>query len=71
MDSNFNFEVKDDDFKKSSWSKNNPKTCVAVAIKKKGVAMRDTKDSGNNTLFFTHEEWGAFTKGVKTGEFDN
>ena len=64
------FQVKDEDFTKSSWSKNNPKTCVAVAIKSEGVAVRDTKDSTKQTLFFTHAEWDAFTKGVKSGEFD-
>lgn len=63
------FEVKDDDFKKSKWSRNNPKTCVLVAVKSEGVAVRDSKDAGKNTLFFTLGEWSAFTKGVKDGEF--
>ncbi|MBI2482314.1 MAG: DUF397 domain-containing protein [Candidatus Vogelbacteria bacterium] len=63
------FEVKDEDFQKSSWSKNNPKTCVLVAKKPEGIALRDSKDPSKSTLFFTAEEWTAFTKGVKDGEF--
>ena len=68
--STFSFPVKNDDFKKSRWSKNNPKTCVEVALKTEGVAVRDSKNPGADPLFFTHSEWEAFTKGVKEGEFD-
>lgn len=64
------FEVDDEDFAKSSWSKNNPKTCVMVAINSAGVAVRDSKDSYKRTLSFTRDEWDAFIKGVKSGEFD-
>lgn len=63
------FKVADGDFIKSSWSKNNPKTCVLVASKPQGVAVRDSKDSTKTTLFFTHKEWAAFLKGAKGGEF--
>lgn len=63
------FEVENSDFTKSSFSKNNPKTCVMVAVKTEGVALRDSKDPTKNTLFFTHDEWAAFTKGVKANEF--
>ena len=63
------FLVSDDDFTKSSWSKNNPKTCVLVAKKLGGVALRDSKDPNKKTLYFTHAEWEAFTKGVEGGEF--
>ena len=69
-DNQFGFRVKDDDFVKSSWSKNNPKTCVMVAVKKKGVALRDSKDKSKRTLFFTHAEWNAFLKGATAGEFN-
>lgn len=65
----FSFDVSDVDFKKSTWSKNNPKTCIMVAVKKKGVALRDSKDASKKTLFFNHDEWSAFTKGVQSGEF--
>ena len=69
MPENFRFDVKDEEFVKSSWSKNNPKTCVLVAKKPEGVALRDSKDGSHNTLFFNHDEWSAFVNGVKSGEF--
>lgn len=62
-------KVCDKDFKTSSWSKNNPKTCVAVAIKPNGVAVRNSNDPTKNTVFFTNDEWSAFVKGVKDNEF--
>lgn len=64
------FVVSDREFTKSSWSKNNPKTCVTVAIKPEGVAVRDSKDPDKATQFYSHEEWDAFVQGVKNGEFD-
>jgi hypothetical protein len=64
------FSVNNDDFIKSSWSKNNPKTCVEVAVKSEGVAVRDSKNPDGPKLFFSNEEWDAFTKGVKSGEFE-
>jgi len=63
------FDVTDQDFRKSSWSKNNPKTCVLVAIKPEGVAIRDSKDPDKQTLFFNHDEWNAFINGANGGEF--
>ncbi len=69
MAKEFRFEVKDEDFIKSSWSKNNPKTCVCVAKKPEGVALRDSKDESKKTLFFNNEEWAAFVKGINSGEF--
>ncbi|MHB1330741.1 MAG: DUF397 domain-containing protein [Minisyncoccota bacterium] len=62
--------MSDKDFTKSSWSKNNPKTCVMVAIKPRGVAVRDSKDPSKGTQFYTRREWNAFLKGAKNGEFD-
>ena len=62
---------KDQDFKKSSWSKNNPKTCVEVAITPNGIGVRDSKDPSKVTLSYTHDEWKAFVNGVKSGEFDS
>jgi hypothetical protein len=64
----FSFPVADDDFHKSSKSQLT-NSCVAVARKSEGVAVRDTKDPEGKTLFFSHEEWNAFTDGVKAGEF--
>ena len=68
--SSVDFAVRDSDFRKSRWSKNNPKTCVMVAIKLEGVAVRDSKDATKTTLFFSHDEWNAFVKGVKDNEFN-
>lgn len=41
-----------------------------VAIKSEGVAIRDSKDTHKQTLRFTLDEWNAFVKGIKNGEFD-
>jgi hypothetical protein len=64
------FEVRDDQFTVSNWSKNNPKTCVGVAIVDQGVAVRNSNDPTKTTAFFTHAEWGAFIQGAKAGQFD-
>lgn len=61
--------ARDEDFKTSSWSKNNPKTCVAVAIMPNGVVVRNSNDPAKKTVFFTNDEWSAFVKGVKNNEF--
>jgi hypothetical protein len=67
---NKNFTVKDNDFKVSGWC-GNRRNCVRVAVKPRGVAIRDSKDPLKSTLFFTHGEWSAFIKGAKSGEFDS
>jgi len=46
------------------------KICVQVAIKRQGVAVRDSKDNDEKTLFFNRREWGIFVRGIKNGEFD-
>mgnify|MGYP001580902812 CR=1 FL=1 len=66
----FVFPVADGNFQKSSFSKNNPKTCVEVARKPEGVAVRDSKNPDGPVLYFTHDEFAAFANGVKGGEFD-
>lgn len=63
------FSVQDQDFKTSSWTVGHH-WCVQVARKPEGVALRDSKDPEKNTLFFTHNEWNAFVKGVKGNEFE-
>ncbi len=60
--------LKDEDFQVSGWCGNRPK-CVQVAMKREGVAVRDSKDHKKTTLTFTHEEWDVFTKGVKSDDF--
>ncbi len=68
---NKEFPVCDSDFRSSiNTFKHCKPRCVQVAIKQEGVAVRDSKDPTKKTLFFNHEEWEAFTKGVKEGEFD-
>lgn len=64
------FSVNDSDFIKSEASWGYVQNCVSVAIKPEGVAVRDTKDHGKATQFYTHNEWKAFTEGVKSGQFD-
>lgn len=46
--------------------------CVEVGHAPDGsVVVRDTKDAERSTaLTFTNEEWTAFVRGVKAGEFD-
>lgn len=61
---------KDKDFVKSSWSKNNPKTCVEVARDVEGVALRDSKDPTGPVLEFNNDEWRAFVNGVRSDEFN-
>jgi hypothetical protein len=43
--------------------------CVEVAFGADVVAVRDGKDPEQGTLRFTHDEWAAFVRGVKAGEF--
>ena len=64
--------ISDDDFRKSSFTIFlHPKIrCVEVAAGKSIVAVRNSTDPSKNTLVFTGEEWVAFIKGVKAGEFD-
>ncbi|MCW8206083.1 DUF397 domain-containing protein [Verminephrobacter aporrectodeae subsp. tuberculatae] len=57
-------------FKKSSFSSSAAYCCVSVQIDPEKVLVRDTKDTFNTTLTFNHNEWKAFIKGVKGGEFD-
>lgn len=65
-------QTDEDGFRKSSWSITNPASRFCVSVKRTDtqVMVRDTKDPAKTTLAFTHDEWGAFIKGVKNGEFD-
>ena len=66
------FPVNDEDFKKSSYTHPGGiiNHCVAVAIKPEGVAVRNSNDTTKNTVFFTNDEWRAFTQGVHNNEFE-
>ncbi len=46
--------------------------CVEVGLSPPDgtVLVRDSKDEGQTTLAFSRDEWVAFVKGVKAGEFD-
>lgn len=63
----------DEKFRKSSFTPAYPQApyhCVEVALDEDTVRVRDTKNPNSGTLTFTHKEWDAFIKGVKSGEFD-
>ncbi|OGN20537.1 MAG: hypothetical protein A3I32_01160 [Candidatus Yanofskybacteria bacterium RIFCSPLOWO2_02_FULL_45_10] len=64
------FPVKDSDFVKGYGTTAGGAWCVEIARKRKGVAVRDSKNREAGILFFTNNEWAAFTNAVKDGEFD-
>lgn len=45
-------------------------SCVEIALWRKSVAVRDSKDRSRPVLVFTHAEWDAFLSRVRYGEFD-
>lgn len=60
-------------FRSSSFSNIDPVPfCVAVGQTEDGrIAVRRSQDSDPaQTVFFDKEEWAAFIKGAKAGEFD-
>jgi len=59
----------DRNFRKSSFSYP-AMGCVMTAKKNGVIVVRDSKDPKKTTLTFTENEWDAFIKGVKSGEFD-
>lgn len=57
-------------FKKSSYSPRELRgTCVGVSFNKSSILVINT-NKRDNMISFTHEEWRAFIKGAKDGEFD-
>ena len=45
--------------------------CVEVGRLADGeIAVRDSKDRSRPALIFTADEWTAFIKGARAGEFD-
>ena len=44
--------------------------CVEVAFADHHVAVRDSKNRNGSVIMFTPDEWGAFLRGVRDGEFD-
>jgi hypothetical protein len=59
-------------FVKSSWSGKwgGVTRCVEVAQEHNLIAVRDSKNPNKGHLTFDKEEWDAFLKGAKAGEFD-
>jgi hypothetical protein len=56
-------------WRKSTYSANNG--CVEVALVDDGeVAVRDSKDCSGPVLLFRPDEWAAFVRGIRAGEFD-
>lgn len=58
------------EFKKSTHTGTDRWACVEVAIRPGVIAVRHTRDPQHTTLEYTPEEWEAFIKGVKEGQFD-
>ena len=55
-------------WQKSSYCGN--AACVEVAKTEDAILVRDSKDPLAAPLAFTEDEWVAFVKGVKAGEFN-
>ncbi|MEU6716155.1 DUF397 domain-containing protein [Nonomuraea sp. NPDC046802] len=57
-------------WRKASYSSAEGQNCVEVAtLPDEGRAVRDSKEPDGPVLTFTPDEWSAFIKGVKDGEF--
>ena len=63
-------QFKDSEFMKSSHTGGDRWACVEVAIRPTVVGVRHTRDPLKTTLEYTPDEWKAFIKGVKEGQFD-
>jgi hypothetical protein len=55
-------------WRKSSYSGNG--NCVEVAFVDHHVAVRDSKNRNGPVIMFTPDEWDAFLRGARDGEFD-
>lgn len=59
-------------WKKSSFSDYNGECFEVTRLRGDRVGVRDTKDNGAGpVLIFNNNEWDAFIKGAKHGEFDS
>lgn len=60
------------DFVKSSFTDTQQGNCVEVARRPGFVALRNSNHgwSDGPITEYTHDEWAAFLKGAKNGEFD-
>ncbi|MCI0689632.1 MAG: DUF397 domain-containing protein [Sporichthyaceae bacterium] len=55
---------------RSSFCMDPNNTCVEVQQIGHSVIVRDSKNPDGPTLSFSRDEWAAFLKGAKDGEFD-
>jgi len=60
-------KVKGKNFVKSTYSGGS--NCVGVSMELNKVSVVNTKE-GQTIVEFTNDEWQAFIRGVKHGEFD-
>jgi hypothetical protein len=59
-------------WQKSSFSDYNGSCFEIARLRDDRVGVRDTKDNGAGpVLIFNNNEWDAFIKGAKHGEFDS
>jgi hypothetical protein len=58
-------DVRDDTWRKSSYSGNNGGQCVEVGAALHAVAVRDSKDPQGPALAFGPQVWAAFTSRVQ------
>lgn len=64
-------DFRDDEFFKSTFSMHVwPQKCVQVAVRARLIGVRNSSDPEKITLCFSREEWDAFIRGAKAGEFD-
>lgn len=62
-----------DALRRAEWRKSTHSAmngCVEVAFIDGQVAVRDSKDPDGPALRFNTDEWRAFIRGVRGGEFD-
>jgi hypothetical protein len=57
-------------WRRSSYCSGAASTCVEMASDGQVVAIRDSKVPGGPVFRFTVEEWRAFVRGVRAGEFE-
>lgn len=61
-------EIPDPVYVRSQWSTHD---CVEVARLSDGrVSLRNSRDVDRVSLIFTADEWSAFLRGVRSGNFD-
>jgi Domain of unknown function (DUF397) len=46
-------------------------TCISVAPHKGMIVIGDTKNPDGPVLSYNHDEWLAFVRGIRQGDFDD